>query len=657
MLRFKHYREILVENDVQIENPEDLLQKEKLNNLILQINKVVDDWVVELKRTLINPITPATQRRGIWDRFKNSMSNMWHGRYNQSNPYFWQNKLGDDLGAMDANPPNEAFNPNKLSLHDYKTLKDICESLEYQINESVPSGAENLKIIKLIDDKAKQLKTALASILTRPQINQQPNINNQNFEEPEDADVSDENPADVNEIEPDSPSAHYDSLIPLIRKLAINKKISHSQAIDLENRLKSPKESIRNSAADEIMKIEPSLTEKPKSDMSVPASRSMMGTPPKSSETAPTSDLNNNPSQNAPEEESPSAINPEPSKAMSYDQPPTMGKKWNELQPYEKDKWNEYGGGISHAKGRKIDGCLNDHGIYKMPWIMRIGDPRREILIAQSQNQLPLSSNCKNKKSRSYWFDILRKTGRWENEDAPIKSEEDLKLAIEKAKMAMPRLDRVSAMNTEPNAPTEEKPNKPSLRDRVADLKIPNNTSPNETPKKDIRTRVAPMPLPDQFSKETPEPEVQPQSPEIVGQTPEIEKTKISSATKAYSKKTLKDRINSLTDEDLKDQMLRTLKMAKNKEDLSQISAEIDHHELTEGLMVQKNRIDSLKDEESKKYLNEKLNNVKNKNDLDHLSKDIGVLETAEDDNFQFEWTIKSKTAYLVKKLHERAIS
>ena len=427
MLGFKEYRNRLTEATPDVETgvqPEYVLKHERAANIQKQVNQIVDAWVSDLKRTLMNPMTPLAQRRGVWDRFKNTMSNMWHGRYNQTNPYFWQNKLGDDLGAT-----QESFNPNSLSLADYKSLRDICESLEEQLNEDVPAGAENLRLVRMIDTKAQELKQKLMSIVGGAE-DSSPMSAAASMGTPEVPAASmgtPEEPASAapQEEEQDSkvPGGFLD-LVKVVEGWAKSKKMDIKTAQDLIDRLKSKKNSIRQKAADDWERFEK----------------------------APVSGPSASPDAASPDAASPDAASPADSEHGMFFTPPTTGKKWSELTPDEMKRWNRYGGGQAHQGSSKIDGCLDkDHGIKNMPWILRIGDPRREILDAQENKKLPISKNCAGAKSGSHWHREMHKSDRWEHHESPIKSVSELLARVEKAKAATEQARRRMPRSTAPS--------------------------------------------------------------------------------------------------------------------------------------------------------------------------------------------------------------
>lgn len=578
MLGFKEYRNRLTEAAPEVEagvQPGDVLKHEKAANIQQQVNQIVDAWVTDLKRTLINPMTPLSQRRGVWDRFKNTMSNMWHGRYNQSNPYFWKNKLGDDLGATQE----ESFNPNNLSLADYKSLRDICESLEAQLNEDVPAGAENLRLVRMIDTKAQELKQKLMSIVggvedgspmsatpsapSIPSTDEPEAKPNEPAAEPASAAV----PPQEEEQDSKVPGGFL-SLVKVVEQWAKSKKMDMKTAQDLIDRLTSKRDSIRQKAADDFTNFNKQFN----GDEPEKAPASAAATP----DATPASD-----------------------KGALFT-PPSSGKRWDELNPDEKAKWDIYGGGASHGSGTKVDGCLNDHGIFKMPWIMRIGDPRRNILAAQKEGKLPDSKKCGNKKVGSHWFDFLHRLGRWELDSDPIKDAMDLQSRIEKAKSTteearrkMPRSTAPSEIDAardaamsgnEPEAPKAPmstptptptpEPAKPSLRDRVGSIgsEVPEvakftgdgsglSEPMHKNEKPDLKTRVGGMDGADAISNPTPKEE--PKEKPV-----------------RQMKNELKARIEALSDEDTRVQLLRTLKTVKDRADLADLERDIGVHEL-----------------------------------------------------------------------------
>jgi hypothetical protein len=139
---------------------EDAALDQKVQALLDRIPQEVDKMIGQLKSSLINPMTRPQAKRGIWDRFKNTMSNLWWGRYNQDNPYFWNNKLGDDLGQVHP----EHVMLRTVPIEEYRLFREHCRLLETQLDtllEDTIPGTENLAIMRLINQWGTQLKAML----------------------------------------------------------------------------------------------------------------------------------------------------------------------------------------------------------------------------------------------------------------------------------------------------------------------------------------------------------------------------------------------------------------------------------------------------------------------------------------------------------------
>jgi hypothetical protein len=151
---FKNYRNLNEDDSAPV------VQNAAIN-LDKEIDRIIDGWVEQLTKELLNPERIQLNKRGLWDRFKGSLSNLWHGRDNMNNPYYWKNQYGDVLGS-------ESYIP----LVQYKSLKETCDNLEQEINEV--EGQPNLKIIQIIKNAAEELKYKLKSVLTTAQSPQNP---------------------------------------------------------------------------------------------------------------------------------------------------------------------------------------------------------------------------------------------------------------------------------------------------------------------------------------------------------------------------------------------------------------------------------------------------------------------------------------------------
>jgi hypothetical protein len=131
-----------------------------------EIEAIVDKWASEeLMNKIVSPTIAPENKRGLWDRFKGGLSNIWYGlrggRYNPENPYYWKNRFGDDLGVK------ESFNPSVFTIKEYKEIRSVIEATEQQINESLPPGADKLRIVQIIKQAAENLKKQLKDIFAR----------------------------------------------------------------------------------------------------------------------------------------------------------------------------------------------------------------------------------------------------------------------------------------------------------------------------------------------------------------------------------------------------------------------------------------------------------------------------------------------------------
>ena len=135
--------------------------------LLSKIDTAVDAMVSMLKKQLVSG--QGFQKRGLWDRFKNFLSNTWYGRYSQKNPYYFINTLGDFAGSSSPKKIEKNESRNKLmSVKNYLEIKSLFDKLEEElstINEN-ENNAENLRIMRIIDDWARNLKIALKNVFS-----------------------------------------------------------------------------------------------------------------------------------------------------------------------------------------------------------------------------------------------------------------------------------------------------------------------------------------------------------------------------------------------------------------------------------------------------------------------------------------------------------
>ena len=145
------------------------IDPEAFNKLKKDIDDLVVNWVGELKKELVSG-TAVTQSRGLWDRFKGGLSNLWYGRQNQQNPYYWQNKLGDDLGRPGSvRSESTEFNSLPFTLHEYMDLRKFFNEFEKQLSEEYgeTEGTSSLRINQIINQRANELRQKINNIVAQ----------------------------------------------------------------------------------------------------------------------------------------------------------------------------------------------------------------------------------------------------------------------------------------------------------------------------------------------------------------------------------------------------------------------------------------------------------------------------------------------------------
>lgn len=136
------------------------MDQDMLKALNAEIEKVVDRWVSEtLKERLISG-TDNPQKRTLWDRLKQGISNWWYGPQGEKeNPYRWKNRFGHALGSM-----KESFDPTIFTLVEYSEIRGLVDSVERAFNESGESF-EGLRLTQILTSAAKDLKAKLFDAL------------------------------------------------------------------------------------------------------------------------------------------------------------------------------------------------------------------------------------------------------------------------------------------------------------------------------------------------------------------------------------------------------------------------------------------------------------------------------------------------------------
>jgi hypothetical protein len=128
------------------------------------VSAIIDKWVNELIGKLLSAGSSAPQR-GLWDRFKGGLHNLFLGRTGdlakKYNPYYLKNKYGDDLGATES---------YRLTLSDYADVRSTIGRAESKIQESMilsESDSSKLRFVVLIRKAAEELKEKLVPVLSR----------------------------------------------------------------------------------------------------------------------------------------------------------------------------------------------------------------------------------------------------------------------------------------------------------------------------------------------------------------------------------------------------------------------------------------------------------------------------------------------------------
>jgi len=145
MLRFSEYRK----NLMSINETEE--EQTPIQNFEKEIDDAIDSFARDLKLSLVNSNAHFTAAsaggQGWWDRFKNTVSNIWHGKFSKDNPYYWKNKLGD-LGQVDddssPDAKTESFDFLPLNLEEYKSLRAVIHEIENLVLEANDIG--NLRL-------------------------------------------------------------------------------------------------------------------------------------------------------------------------------------------------------------------------------------------------------------------------------------------------------------------------------------------------------------------------------------------------------------------------------------------------------------------------------------------------------------------------------
>lgn len=432
---------------------------QRIKTLLDRIPQEVDRMVAQLKSSLINPVSRPGAKRGLWDRFKNTMSNLWWGRQNQDNPYFWKNKLGDDLGHTES-----VHHGLLVPIEEYRILKNQCKILEEQLEILLEAdNFENLAMAKIINQWGEQLKGLLVQIVkdyigpsvtsttTRPARSPAPVDHSAT-----DVEISNKKQNLRQKLNDLAGTINNNEVYTKIRKFIDDDELQKAEVelsryesgevtplsqelIDLkstvkENLQKALEKGLPHEKYDSYKKIIDDATDRATLDQ---VSNILNRTATIDAIDEPDSKTNDDPE---PATSDVLGSNNSKHAVFSYfdKKPPTVEipdnvdpfEYWNSMGHAEKSSWDQYGGGLAHDVRliNKVKGT--DQRIVKfldLPWILRIGDPRLKIL----------------EKRRSHILGPLQDQQRIELPSDPIRDREDFEERVKQAQKAKAKLDQI----------------------------------------------------------------------------------------------------------------------------------------------------------------------------------------------------------------------
>jgi hypothetical protein len=332
-----------------------------LTDFIQALDSEMDKFIAELKHRIISQQGP---QRGVWDRMKGWWSNVTRGRYNQSNPEYWRNRLGDDLGGVAQE------GTLSMGLKEFHVLKRLATELEDSLNAlnedmsgvPLPKGSENLRVMSIIDNWANRFKQAVRQLakdrfsidLQNPEIEARP-------EQPQGPE------------RPQGPrSSSQDSIVPEV-------KPDEDQA---------PEDQAPEDQAPEDQAPEDQVTHP--DDHQSPELGNQTAGPSGSSEPEETEENPTGGPYNPGEAEDGAGTEEIGDMELSKKQIEIMRLKaqadWKNMTSEERDEYDQRGGGIWKAAGQKkfnISSSTHTYkaGIHTLPFFLTKSDPRYWILL------------------------------------------------------------------------------------------------------------------------------------------------------------------------------------------------------------------------------------------------------------------------------------
>lgn len=173
------------------------MDQNMLNALKGEIDDIVDKWVSETLRERLISGTDTPQKRGLWDRLKQGISNWWYGPQGEKeNPYRWKNRFGNSLGSEEM---KESFDPTILTLSEYSDIRGVVDSVERAFDESQDSFA-NLKLAQILKAAAEELKVKIFGAVK----NKLAAVNAQTKASPSENPTTNPSPAEPKKNEPEN---------------------------------------------------------------------------------------------------------------------------------------------------------------------------------------------------------------------------------------------------------------------------------------------------------------------------------------------------------------------------------------------------------------------------------------------------------------------
>lgn len=135
------------------------LHSDKVALLQKGLNDLIDKSIVDLKKRLL---VKGVKSGGVLNTLKRWWSNFWYGSGGRSNPYYYHNVFGSQLGAPSTVDIKKEF--TRIPLNHYNFLKEQSEILEANLISA--SKPENTRLFAIINNWEKDFRIKLNDLLT-----------------------------------------------------------------------------------------------------------------------------------------------------------------------------------------------------------------------------------------------------------------------------------------------------------------------------------------------------------------------------------------------------------------------------------------------------------------------------------------------------------